>query len=115
MSITDARGKQVSCTYDAAGRRTAEYDTTGGAAETGANQLDAWTYDTLDSGRPTSSTAFQNGAAYTEAVTGYNALGMPSGDQVTIPAAQGRPGFFQAEDGIRDLTVTGVQTCALPI
>src|SRR5205085_6702033 len=38
--------------------------------------------------------------------------------------ADGRPGvrlhvlvyfFFQAEDGIRDLTVTGVQTCALPI
>src|SRR2546427_9354348 len=30
----------------------------------------------------------------------------------------GLPGisfFFQAEDGIRDLTVTGVQTCALPI
>src|SRR2546430_10651586 len=23
--------------------------------------------------------------------------------------------FFQAEEGIRDLTVTGVQTCALPI
>src|SRR5207248_8517918 len=23
--------------------------------------------------------------------------------------------FFQAEDGIRDRTVTGVQTCALPI
>src|SRR2546427_6657483 len=23
--------------------------------------------------------------------------------------------FFKAEDGIRDLTVTGVQTCALPI
>src|SRR2546430_11759534 len=23
--------------------------------------------------------------------------------------------FFQAEDGIRDLTVSGVQTCALPI
>src|SRR2546427_7767572 len=27
----------------------------------------------------------------------------------------GRAFFFQAEDGIRDLTVTGVQTCALPI
>src|SRR2546427_7648213 len=27
----------------------------------------------------------------------------------------GRFFFFQAEDGIRDLTVTGVQTCALPI
>src|SRR5438094_10592324 len=25
------------------------------------------------------------------------------------------PFFFQAEDGIRDRTVTGVQTCALPI
>src|SRR2546430_1961623 len=24
-------------------------------------------------------------------------------------------GYFRAEDGIRDLTVTGVQTCALPI
>ena len=23
--------------------------------------------------------------------------------------------FFQAEDGIRDTSVTGVQTCALPI
>src|SRR5256886_12133425 len=27
----------------------------------------------------------------------------------------GLPFSFQAEDGIRDLTVTGVQTCALPI
>src|SRR6266496_3465730 len=27
----------------------------------------------------------------------------------------GRAFFFQAEDGIRDLYVTGVQTCALPI
>src|SRR2546422_7082792 len=26
-----------------------------------------------------------------------------------------RPFFFQAEDGIRDVAVTGVQTCALPI
>src|SRR2546422_1216269 len=26
-----------------------------------------------------------------------------------------QPFFFQAEDGIRDVAVTGVQTCALPI
>src|SRR2546430_4110025 len=36
-----------------------------------------------------------------------------------VPAESGRElvliFFFQAEDGIRDLTVTGVQTCALPI
>src|SRR5687768_9616828 len=33
-------------------------------------------------------------------------------------SAAGIPGalfFFQAEDGIRDVAVTGVQTCALPI
>src|SRR2546430_240231 len=30
-------------------------------------------------------------------------------------AAKPAISFFQAEDGIRDLTVTGVQTCALPI
>src|SRR2546429_1704244 len=29
--------------------------------------------------------------------------------------AVGRVFFFQAEDGIRDVAVTGVQTCALPI
>src|SRR2546430_3430555 len=32
---------------------------------------------------------------------------------VTLGAVQSI--FFQEEDGIRDLTVTGVQTCALPI
>ena len=30
-------------------------------------------------------------------------------------AEQSRTCFFQAEDGIRDIGVTGVQTCALPI
>src|SRR5688572_32567063 len=40
--------------------------------------------------------------------------------RVPRPAAAERTAFatfffFQAEDGIRDLTVTGVQTCALPI
>src|SRR2546429_3534775 len=32
-----------------------------------------------------------------------------------IGGAQVRFFFFQAEDGIRDVAVTGVQTCALPI
>src|SRR5256884_5520748 len=31
------------------------------------------------------------------------------------PAARSGCFFFQAEDGIRDVAVTGVQTCALPI
>src|SRR5437016_2429557 len=33
----------------------------------------------------------------------------------TLPGAQPVRFFFQAEDGIRDWSVTGVQTCALPI
>src|SRR5205809_3278739 len=42
------------------------------------------------------------------------------GDLVALKPVQGRARtalffFFQAEDGIRDVAVTGVQTCALPI
>src|SRR5205823_7518485 len=33
----------------------------------------------------------------------------------TVALGGGVPFFFQAEDGIRDKLVTGVQTCALPI
>src|SRR5258707_6092393 len=32
-----------------------------------------------------------------------------------LPSSRGWTFFFQAEDGIRDIGVTGVQTCALPI
>src|SRR5437867_7684446 len=40
----------------------------------------------------------------------------PSGIPAVDPGnAAYAPFFFQAEDGIRDRTVTGVQTCALPI
>jgi RHS repeat-associated protein len=89
MTVTDARGKQVSYTYDGDGRKTAEYDTTGGALETTSDQLASWTWDTLANGKLTSSTAFWGGASYTEAVTGYDSLGLPSGTQTVIPAAQG--------------------------
>src|SRR5688500_20007778 len=34
---------------------------------------------------------------------------------ITITVTFASPFFFQAEDGIRDYKVTGVQTCALPI
>ena len=89
MTTTDARGKQVSFTYDADGRKTAEYDTTGGALETTSDQLAAWTWDTLAKGQLTSSTSYSGGAAYTEAVTGYNSYELPSGTQTVIPSAQG--------------------------
>src|SRR5205809_295984 len=34
---------------------------------------------------------------------------------VRFPPTATKDFFFQAEDGIRDVAVTGVQTCALPI
>src|SRR5260221_300591 len=43
-----------------------------------------------------------------------NILHLPTGNE-TLVAVQVFVFFFQAEDGIRDHCVTGVQTCALPI
>src|SRR5256886_12555108 len=42
-------------------------------------------------------------------------MGVQIGDSVTVAPQMTLSVFVQAEDGIRDLTVTGVQTCALPI
>jgi RHS repeat-associated protein len=89
MTVTDARGKATSYTYDADGRKTAEYDTTGGALESSSDELASWTYDTLAKGQPTSSTAYENGASYTEEVTGYNSQELPSGTETIVPSAQG--------------------------
>jgi RHS repeat-associated protein len=89
MTVTDARGKTTAYTYDADGRKTAEYDTTGGAAEDPADELASWTYDTLAKGMPTSSTAYEGGASYTQAITGYNAQGLPEGTDMIIPSSQG--------------------------
>src|SRR5687768_9795571 len=59
---------------------------------------------------------------------GAAAVSLPGGLPQSVPTPRTRPGdqpeelslreehfFFQAEDGIRDVAVTGVQTCALPI
>src|SRR5256886_5053878 len=50
----------------------------------------------------------------------YGQAGSLAHDSLQVPARLSQCSelfifFFQAEDGIRDLTVTGVQTCALPI
>src|SRR5687767_15510063 len=39
----------------------------------------------------------------------------PAGREESSTGSALKPFFFQAEDGIRDTLVTGVQTCALPI
>src|SRR5256885_1134771 len=50
----------------------------------------------------------------------YSITGMTNADTVALERPDARTFrftffFFQAEDGIRDYKVTGVQTCALPI
>jgi RHS repeat-associated protein len=87
MTSTDARGKQLSYVYDLDGRKTFEYDTTGGQAESGTDELSAWTYDTLSKGQLTKSVAFSGGTtgtSYTQGITGYNAFGLPSGTDTVI-------------------------------
>src|SRR5687767_4847103 len=48
---------------------------------------------------------------------GLSASRQPSSQAIhrSLTFSSAAPFFFQAEDGIRDKLVTGVQTCALPI
>ena len=73
-------------TYDALNRKTAEYAT----SATAANELASWNYDSLAKGQLTSSSGYTggtSGSAYTEAITGYDALYQPTGTKTTLPAA----------------------------
>jgi RHS repeat-associated protein len=90
LTTTDARQDTTSYAYDSDGRKTAEYDTTGGALQTASDELASWSYDTLAKGQITSSTAYYNGAAYTERVIGYNGYGESDGTETIIPSAQGK-------------------------
>jgi hypothetical protein len=92
LTVTQSGGssgadKAISYAYDADNRKTAEYDTTGGAGETTTDELASWAYDTLAAGQPTSSTSYvggTGGTSYTQAVTGYNAIGLPQGIETKI-------------------------------
>ena len=87
LSTTDARTKTISYTYDADGRKTFEYDTTGGAAETGSDELATWAYDSLAKGQVTGSISYPTGTSgpsYAEVVSGYNSLDLPEGENVNI-------------------------------
>ncbi|WP_330268436.1 RHS repeat-associated core domain-containing protein [Streptomyces griseorubiginosus] len=87
LNTTDSRGKQLSYNYDADGRKTGAYDTTGGVAQSTANQIGAWTYDTLKKGMPTASTSYQMGTgspSVTTAVLAYNSLGKIAAEKTTL-------------------------------
>jgi len=89
VGATASADKTISYTYDQDNRKTAEFDTTGGASETSSDELASWTYDTLAAGQPTSSVAYVGGTSgtkYTQSVTGYNAYGLPQGVSTQIGA-----------------------------
>ena len=78
QSTTDARGKQISTSYDADGRKIATYDTTGGAQETAADEIASWGYDSATGpngpavGYASSTTSYSNGDAFTDTINSYN-------------------------------------------
>ena len=85
IATTDSRGKTLVSEYDLLGRQTGLWDDT----KTDANQLAAWTFDTLAKGQPDASTRYDgglNGKAYTSKVTAYTSLYQVAGSRLTLPA-----------------------------
>jgi RHS repeat-associated protein len=85
IKSTDARGKSVLSAYDELGRATGTW----AGSQADANQLTAYTYDTLLKGQPASSTRYvggKSGQAYTDTVTAYDSLSRPTGSKLTLPA-----------------------------
>ncbi|MCX4912058.1 ricin-type beta-trefoil lectin domain protein [Streptomyces sp. NBC_00687] len=92
LQTTDPRGQVLSYAYDWDNRRTAEYNSAWSATPDPAKELASWQYDTLEKGYPTSSTRYvggASGAAYTQAVAGYNTAYQPTGSTLTVPASDG--------------------------
>ncbi|WP_377272885.1 RHS repeat-associated core domain-containing protein [Peterkaempfera sp. SMS 1(5)a] len=97
LQTTDSRGKSVSYTYDALGRKTAEF-TAPSDSQSAGNEIASWVYDNSDNavpgmtnpvGKTTTSTSYvggTGGAAYRTQDKGFNVYGASVGETVTIPA-----------------------------
>lgn len=85
-SATDGADHTVSTTYDAWGRPRARF---AGVPSTGTKLAD-WTYDSLVRGELTSSRSYVKDEAtgdtrtYTNTITGYNELGLPTGTDLAL-------------------------------
>ncbi|MFE9421950.1 RHS repeat-associated core domain-containing protein [Kitasatospora sp. NPDC006697] len=82
VSDFDSRKIELDYSYDLLGRKTTETDKSTGA------KLASWLYDTLQAGKPTSTTRYTSGGSYTVATTGYTSLGKPTGTTITLPSTE---------------------------
>ena len=91
LTSKDARGVVLAYAYDDLGRRTAVHE----GSLSGPKRLE-WTFDSIPGnptakalGLPVTATRYSGGKAYTNAVTGYDDAGRPTGTSITIPALDG--------------------------
>ncbi len=89
-STEDARGQKLFFSYDLSGRKKEVRKD----SDTGP-LVSSWEYDTVQPGRPASSSTYLPNAKggfdeYKSSITGYDASGEPSGTAVTLPAAEGK-------------------------
>jgi RHS repeat-associated protein len=86
-TVTDARNQSTLTHYDVFDRPTALYS---GTTVYAANQLGAWTYDTVAKGQPASSVRYVGGSsgtgstAFTQKVTSYDLMYHPTATSLTI-------------------------------
>lgn len=76
-------GNTLGYAYDSLGRKTRLWQTSDAAA----NQLAAWTYDTLAKGQPDASIRYvggSSGKSYTKKVTSYDSLYHPVGSEIDL-------------------------------
>ncbi|MFJ8475887.1 polymorphic toxin-type HINT domain-containing protein [Kitasatospora sp. NPDC094011] len=86
-TATDARGQTIAYTYDLLGRVTGTYSGTVAPA----NQLTGFTYDSVVTGKPATSTRYVNGASgitYTSSVLAYDTAYHPTKTTITIPGTE---------------------------
>ncbi|MFD5148164.1 ricin-type beta-trefoil lectin domain protein [Streptomyces sp. NPDC058401] len=108
----NATGKKTFTTYDKLGRATEsrEDSATGPLAA-------SWTFDTLagGKGKPASSTAYTNGAAYKTEFTGYDSEYRATGTKITIPDTPATKGLAGTYAYSTTYTPSGkVQSTTLP-
>jgi RHS repeat-associated protein len=82
-STTDARGQTVAFTYDAGGRKTAEY-----SGSTTGTKLASWLYDTLQTGRLSTEIRYTPSGNYVTGTTGYDGQGNAISQLTVIPSAE---------------------------